>query len=616
MRFRVAAFALLLPSAALAQTSPAKMGIASTTVPEVLQVLDNTDAWVSIGTVDSTAHTFSLKATTLNSITLGDGTYPMFLTGFPEASSSNPFVYLGMYPPGNTSGVFTAYNGIGFHLGYGGYFGVTMDRPGYYGFNTSNNYLFGHPDIALTSNDPASTGQSVAAFRDIGSPISPSAVQVYNTWTNNSNGEWGALDWQTTANTLTIGAQANGTGTVRPVNIVGNPVTINGLPTGPITANVTPTSGFSGQRVMISDGSKTQALTPNGQYADLGDSTYHLYVLSRTTGLIGSAEPMIQFTCCGFDVYGIGMALAPTSGWTGFSMSASNTNNGVGAYGFNSTNNYTGQTPDVAFTDEDTTGTPLSIAGFRSLSTPTSPSALRVYNTRSNPSNGEWGALDWLTTPNTLTIGAQANGTGTLRPVNIVGSALTFNGGALGTVAAGVTPTTGFNPGEAVVSDGTKIQSGATNWTRANVAAASVPVYYIGTNSYPSSLQITAAIGAGPSNYGMGLNVYPDGGAGIDLDNSPATKGYYGFANTTNNINGGPDIMLASDGASIATIRGVSPATFRIDNTYTNAANGEWATIDWTTAANTLTIGTAANGTGSVRSMEFLLGGPAIWILE
>ena len=43
------------------------------------------------------------------------------------------------------------------------------------------------------------------------------AFRVYNTYTDASNGEWGAFDWQTTPNVLTIGTQNNGTGTARGV---------------------------------------------------------------------------------------------------------------------------------------------------------------------------------------------------------------------------------------------------------------------------------------------------------------------------------------------------------------------------------------------------------------
>ena len=51
---------LLLASPAAAQApSPAQMGITPTTVPEVLQTLDNTQTWVPLGTVDPSTHTFT-----------------------------------------------------------------------------------------------------------------------------------------------------------------------------------------------------------------------------------------------------------------------------------------------------------------------------------------------------------------------------------------------------------------------------------------------------------------------------------------------------------------------------------------------------------------------------
>ncbi len=48
------------------------------------------------------------------------------------------------------------------------------------------------------------------------------ALRVYNTWTDASNGEWFEADWQTTANTLLFGTNANGTGTVRDMHLQPN----------------------------------------------------------------------------------------------------------------------------------------------------------------------------------------------------------------------------------------------------------------------------------------------------------------------------------------------------------------------------------------------------------
>ena len=46
-------------SAQAQSPSPAQIGITPTTVPEVVQVLDNTQTWVTIGTVNSSTHTFT-----------------------------------------------------------------------------------------------------------------------------------------------------------------------------------------------------------------------------------------------------------------------------------------------------------------------------------------------------------------------------------------------------------------------------------------------------------------------------------------------------------------------------------------------------------------------------
>ena len=51
-------------------------------------------------------------------------------------------------------------------------------------------------------------------------PTTAMGFRVFNTWTNSSNYERAAFDWQTVANVLLIGAQNAGTGVARPVGIV------------------------------------------------------------------------------------------------------------------------------------------------------------------------------------------------------------------------------------------------------------------------------------------------------------------------------------------------------------------------------------------------------------
>ena len=59
-------------------------------------------------------------------------------------------------------------------------------------------------------------GAAILAYR-----LSTSATifRVYNTWTDASNGEWFAIDWQTTANSCLLYAVKNGSGTARSLTI-------------------------------------------------------------------------------------------------------------------------------------------------------------------------------------------------------------------------------------------------------------------------------------------------------------------------------------------------------------------------------------------------------------
>lgn len=59
----------------------------------------------------------------------------------------------------------------------------------------------------------------------------------------------------------------------------------------------------------------------------------------------------------------------------------------------------------------------------------------------------------------------------------------------------------------------------------------------------------------------------------------------------------------------------VSSPKFHAYNTYTDASNYERGTFDWSTTANTLTIGTQKAGTGSTRSIQFDVGGSAALLL-
>jgi hypothetical protein len=68
---------------------------------------------------------------------------------------------------------------------------------------------------------------------------------------------------------------------------------------------------------------------------------------------------------------------------------------------------------------------------------------------------------------------------------------------------------------------------------------------------------------------------------------------------------GAPDILLFRDAAATLAQRNSTNAqTFRVYNTFTDASNYERGVLDWTTTANTLTIGTQQAGTGVARTLN------------
>ena len=70
------------------------------------------------------------------------------------------------------------------------------------------------------------------------------------------------------------------------------------------------------------------------------------------------------------------------------------------------------------------------------------------------------------------------------------------------------------------------------------------------------------------------------------------------------------DVRIERDAANtLAQRNGTNAQLFRIYNTYTDASNYERGYIDWTTTANTLTIGTQSAGTGTGRGINITTNG-------
>jgi hypothetical protein len=135
-----------------------------------------------------------------------------------------------------------------------------------------------------------------------------------------------------------------------------------------------------------------------------------------------------------------------------------------------------------------------------------------------------------------------------------------------------------------------------------------------GANPY---LFLDNAVG---SQLGYGIGILNNGGNSLTwavggtevqrVDNaglvSVASGGGYQWSSTTAS-SGTKDLILLRDAANtLAQRNGVNAQGFRVYNTFTDASNYERGVFDWTTTANTLTIGTVAAGTGVARTTRLI----------
>ena len=185
---------------------------------------------------------------------------------------------------------------------------------------------------------------------------------------------------------------------------------------GSIVAGTTPTTGFTAGQIVTSDGSKTQAVGRSAATA-WGDASHPMFMSSQN----GDGSSTLWMSATNYPgAFGIGFQLFDTVNF-GISMSGSS-----GYFGFNTGDNWMSTSPTIALAPDATGGQP--IAAIRGIGNPAVATSTRFYNTY-GAANAEWGAIDWITAANVLTIGAQKRGTGVLRSVNIVGQTLTLNAG-------------------------------------------------------------------------------------------------------------------------------------------------------------------------------------------
>lgn len=157
-------------------------------------------------------------------------------------------------------------------------------------------------------------------------------------------------------------------------------------------------------------------------------------------------------------------------------------------------------------------------------------------------------------------------------------------------IFAGSTPTTGFDAGQFIMSNGSVAQVAPITWQAPNII-----------NLAPTGNSGYGGLGFTYSNVNYtGLIV---GG----LNNTTGTNAYIGWS-SNGWVSTTPDIAFTRDAIRTIAVKSIGgltfPTSFRVHNTFTNLANSEWAGIDWITQPNVLTIGSQAAGTGQLRPVN------------
>lgn len=284
-------------------------------------------------------------------------------------------------------------------------------------------------------------------------------------------------------------------------------------------------------------------------------------------------------------------------------------------------------------------------AGILALRNGTTAESLRVYNTFTDASNYERAVFDWSTSANVLTIGTQAAGTGSGRRLSLVSasdiqitsptSSIQFTAGgriwefgssaqtplypnvdnaynlgvstsanrvANGFFGTGVFATGAGSKLEIWNTDGasstTVVEKGVFDWT------TTANTLTIGAKAIGGATQRSVAFDAASYNFGIAgttaatltstqLNSQTDGGVSLGTST----------ANRFNNIYG--KAQIAATGAA---------SSIEVWNTDASVGGTAWdkGVFDFTTTANTLTIGTQKGATGLNRVINYIAGGNLI----
>jgi len=157
-------------------------------------------ATLALGTITANARALTITGTFNNAATTFDAPLAMFVNN--TASNANSLL-MDLLVGGTTV----------FSVGIGGAVHATNVTVGQTGFDStqqatfSPTYYFGSGFVV----DTALTRDAAGILADRNGN-NPQTFRVYNTWTDATHWEAGVVDWQTTANTLTIGTKAGSAG--------------------------------------------------------------------------------------------------------------------------------------------------------------------------------------------------------------------------------------------------------------------------------------------------------------------------------------------------------------------------------------------------------------------
>ena len=248
-------------------------------------------------------------------IDLQVGGLPIFAAG-PIAGSQDTAIYLG----GNTTtaNILTQSNGADLTMrAIGGTFTFRYGANNAFRYLDSDGIVTFYPGLQLnnaagTINPSLITGGATNYTVEQRQGTNANTFLVYNTWSSSTSYERAVLDWTTTANTLTIGAQFGAPGVARQVNIAA-PLHLNytsGTPTANSCAGFALTTGSSDVAGKVTFTSATAcSITFANAFINApfcvvspGSAASTHTAVTSTTGLavtFGTANTSMQWHCFG-----------------------------------------------------------------------------------------------------------------------------------------------------------------------------------------------------------------------------------------------------------------------------------------------------------------------------